>query len=177
MRHRLKFGSAVICAVIAGAALAKDKSEDAVSTPPPVFQAVLDCKAIADSSERLTCYDQSVAAMEFASNTKDLVIADRSSMREAKRGLFGLSLPKIKLFGGDDSEEVTEIESTVASYRAARDGFIIIELADGARWKQTEGPQQYPKVGDKVRVRKGALGSFFASIDDDTGVKVIRLVN
>jgi hypothetical protein len=175
MRRRFIMGSAILCAVIAGAAVAKD--DDALSAPPPVFQAVLDCKAVADSTERLSCYDRSVAAMEIASNSKDLVIADRSTMREAKRGLFGLSLPKIKLFGGDDSEEVTEIESTVASYRAARDGFIILELADGARWKQTEGRQQYPKVGDKVRVRKGALGSFFASIDDDPGVKVIRLSN
>lgn len=177
MRHRLKFASAIICAAIAAAALAKDKSEDEVSAPPPVFQAVLDCKAIADSTERLSCYDRSVAAMETASQNKDLVIADRSTMREAKRGLFGLSLPAIKLFGGDNTEEVKEIESTVASYRAARDGFIIIELADGARWKQTEGRQQYPKVGDKVRVRKGALGSYFVSIDDEPGVKVIRLVN
>ena len=177
MRYRSILGLAILCTAISGAALAKDKSEDEVSAPPPVFQAVLDCKAIADSTQRLACYDRSVAAMESASNAKDLVIADRSSMREAKRGLFGLSLPKIKLFGGDDSEEVTEIESTVASFRAARDGFIILELADGARWKQTEGRQQYPKVGDKVRVRKGALSSYFASIDDDTGFKVIRLVN
>lgn len=177
MRYRSILGSAIFCAAISGAVLAKDNSEDETSTPPPVFQAVLDCKAIADSNERLSCYDRSVAAMETASNAKDLVIADRSTMREAKRGLFGLSLPKIKLFGGDDSEEVKEIESTVASFRAARDGFIILELADGARWKQTEGRQQFPKVGDKVRVRKGALSSYFASIDDDTGFKVIRLVN
>jgi hypothetical protein len=177
MRYRLMFGCAVVYAAMAGAAMAKDKNEDAGSAPPPVFQAVLDCKAIADAAERLTCYDSSVAAMETASQSKDLVVADRSTMREAQRGLFGLSLPKIRLFGGDESEEVTEIESTVASYRAARDGFIILELADGARWKQTEGRQQYPKVGDKVRVRKGALSSFFASIDDDPGFKVIRLTN
>ena len=92
---------------------AKDKDRDAPSTPPPVFQAVLDCKSVADAAERLACYDRTVGAMAAARETKDLVIADRETMREARKGLFGLSLPSIKLFGGGDSEDVKAIESTI----------------------------------------------------------------
>jgi hypothetical protein len=177
MRYRSITASVLIIIAFAGTAAAKDEGNKEGSGPPPLFQAVLDCKAIADPTQRLACFDRSVATMETATANKDLVVADRSTMREARRGLFGLSLPKIKLFGGDDSEEVTEIEGTIASFRAAKDGLLIFELADGARWKQTEGRQQFPKVGDKVKIRKAALGSFMANIGEKTGFRVMRLGN
>jgi hypothetical protein len=91
--------------------------------------------------------------------------------------LFGLGLPKLKLFGGGESEEVTEIESTIAGFRSASDGLLVFTLADGARWKQTDGRPQYPKSGDKIRIRKAALGSFMANINDKPGIRVMRLGN
>jgi hypothetical protein len=177
MRRCSIIASVFYVVAVAGAATAKDNDKGEEAIAPPVFQAVLDCKAIADPTERLGCFDRSVAAMETANKAKDLVVADRSTMREARRGLFGLTLPNIKLFGGDDKEEVTEIESTIASFRAAKDGFLIFELEDGARWKQTDGKQQFPKVGDKVKIRKAALGSYMANIGTKTGIRVIRLGN
>jgi hypothetical protein len=159
----------------ASGASAKDKDENA--PPPPVFQAVLDCKSVVDPTERLACYDHTVGTMATASDKRDLVVADRSTMKEARRGLFGLGLPKLKLFGGDESEDVTEIESTIAGFRSASDGLLIVTLADGARWKQTDGKAQYPKAGDKIKIRKAALGSFMANINDKIGFRVIRLTN
>ncbi len=145
--------------------------------PPPVFQAVLDCKAVSDPTERLTCYDKTVESMAAANRDKELVVADRATMKEARQGLFGLGLPKLKLFGGGDSEEVTEIESTIAAFRAAPDGLMIVQLADGARWKQTDGRPQYPKIGDKIRIRKASLGSFMANINEKPAIRVVRMGN
>jgi hypothetical protein len=167
--------SAAILILLSPGAMAKDKDDNA--PPPPVFQAVLDCKAVADATARLACYDRTVDSMATATSNRDLVIADRSTMKEARRGLFGLGLPKLKLFGGDESEDVTEIESTIAGFRSASDGFLVFTLADGARWKQTDGKSQYPKAGDKIRIRKAALGSFMANINDKVGFRVIRVAN
>ena len=50
-------------------------------------------------------------------------------------------------------------------------------VEDGARWKQTDGRALYPKVGDKIRIRRAALGSFMANINKDVGFKVVRLAN
>ena len=166
--------AAALC-LIAPPVAAKD--DPAAATPPPVFQAVIDCKAIADPAARLACYDKAVGAMDAARESKDLVVADRSTMREAKRGLFGLSLPKLKLFGGGDSEEVNEIESTLAAVLKGRDGYYVFTLADGARWKQTEGRDPFPKVGQAIRIRKGAMGSFLANVNERTAIRVIRLAN
>ncbi len=170
--HSIVAGSFLVS--LSTVAFAKDKAE---SAPPPVFQAVLDCKAVTDPTKRLACFDSTVGAMATASREKELVIADRATMKEARRGLFGLGLPSLKLFSGDGSEEVTEIESNIAGFRSAPDGQLVITLTDGARWKQTDGRQQYPKIGDKIRIRKAALGSFFANINGDLGIKVMRLAN
>lgn len=160
-------------AMLAAPAAAKDK--EAPSTPPPVFQAVLDCKTVADAGERLACYDRTVGAMATAREAKDLVIADRATMREARRGLFGLALPSIKLFGGGDSEDVKAIESTIESTYAARDGQFIFVLADGARWKQIGGRPAYAKRGDPIMIETASLGSYFAKIGKGQNARVIRI--
>ena len=151
--------------------------DDPEAGPPPVFQAVLDCKAVADPAARLACYDKAVAAMDAARSSKDLVVADRATMRDAKRGLFGLSLPKIKLFGGGDSEEVIQIESTLQAVTRGRDGYYVFTLEDGARWKQTEGRDTFPKAGQPIRIRKGVMGGFLANVNERTAIRVIRLAN
>jgi hypothetical protein len=163
-------------ALCAAPAFAKDKDKEP-PPPPPVFQAVVDCKTIADPAQRLACFDRTVEAMATASRERELAVFDRTTMREARRGIFGLGLPKLKLFDSDESEEVTEIDSTIASLRMASDGFHIFVLADGARWKQTDGRNTFPKSGQTIHIRKAAMGSFMANINGQPGVRVTRLGN
>jgi hypothetical protein len=163
-----------IAALAAGPLAAKDKP----AAPPPLYQAVVDCRAIADSAERLACFDRTVGAMAQASEAKDLVVVDRETMRETRKGLFGFSLPKLKLFGGGNEDEkdiVREIESTITGIRTAKDGFPVYTIADGARWKQTDGRNLFPKVGQKIKIKAASLGSYMASIDGRAGVRVMRL--
>jgi hypothetical protein len=137
-----------------------------------VFQAVLDCKLIVDSTERLACYDRTVESMQTASQQKELVVADRESVREAKKGLFGLSLPNLKLFGSGKDDEIK-----VKSFQDIADGKVIFVLEDGARWKQTDGRQQFLKTGDTVIIKKAALGSYMAKINGRPAIRVMRLAN
>lgn len=156
---------------------AKDKPE--ITAPPAIYQAVVDCRTIGDAAQRLACFDRTVGEMATATTQKDLVILDRESMRETRKGLFGFSLPKLKLFGGsdDDRDEVKEIESTITGIRSASDGMPIYTIADGARWKQTEGRDVFPKVGDPIRIKRATLGSYMASVNKRSGVRVMRLTN
>jgi len=168
------FGLAL--AVLAAApAAAKDKP---AAPPPAVYQAVVDCRALADAAQRLACFDRTVDKMAKAGEARDLVVLDRETMRETRKGLFGFSLPKLKLFGGgdeDDRDEVKEVESTISGVRTASDGFPIITLADGARWKKTDGRNVYPEAGDPIRIRRGTLGSYMAQVKKQAGVRVMRL--
>ncbi|MFM5908019.1 MAG: hypothetical protein ACKOPO_10625 [Novosphingobium sp.] len=171
---------ALICAAFClsfAPAAARDKDQDVSTAPPPAYQAVLDCRTRSDSAARLACFDKAIGAMAAASEKKDLVVIDRATIRETKRGLFGISLPKIKIFGGNDDEEVNQIESTLTAAYSSNDGMSIFVLANGSRWKQTDGRYTYPKVGQKIVVKRTALGSFMANINGQPGVRVIRLAD
>lgn len=155
---------------------AKDK--DTPVAPPPVYQAVVECREIADAAQRLACFDRTVGVMASATAEKDLVVLDRAAMRETRKGLFGFSLPKLKLFGGgdeDERDEVQEIESSIAALRSAKDGYPIFVLEDGGNWKQTEGRNVFPKVGDPIRIKRASLGSYMANVNKKAGVRVMRL--
>lgn len=168
--------SAVLSVMLAGGASAKDRNTSSTGETPPVLQAVLDCKAVADPKGRLTCFDQTVENLAKANSSRDIVIAERKTVKEAERGLFGLSLPRMKLFGGDD-DQIKEIESTITNFRRDENGALIFTIADGARWRQIDSQPQIAKAGDKIKLRKAALGSFFANINGRSGFKVTRVTN
>jgi len=142
---------------------------------PPVFEAVVDCRALTVDSQRLACYDRSVAALAAAREKEDIVVADRATIRETKRGLFGFALPKLRLFGSTEGEEVKEIDGTISAVRSMDDGMAIFTLGDGARWKQTDGGSTFAKAGQAIHIKRGALGSYLASIGKGASFRVIRL--
>ena len=142
---------------------------------PKIFENVVQCRAIQDSAQRLACYDRNVAALETAQKTNELYVADKAAMKEARRGLFGFSLPKMKIFGDEDLGDRDELETTVAGVRSGPRGFIFT-LPDGARWAQTD--KRYmdkPKIGAKIKIEKATLGSYMASINKKPGFRVERI--
>ncbi|MBK6802961.1 hypothetical protein [Novosphingobium sp.] len=173
MRHPFPIAACTVLMFAAAPALADKPVE--VATQPPVFRAVIDCKALPDPQARLACYDKAVGALAAAAETRDVLVVDRATARSTKRSLFGLALPRIKLFGDNDDEEVEQIESTITTAYDAKDGMSVFVLADGARWKQTEGRFTYPKAGQPIVIRRAALGSFFAKVNNQAAVRVIRL--
>lgn len=178
-----KIFSTLLCASIIfnAPALAADKDK-AVSTPPAIYTDLLACKNIAAAEQRLACFDEKVAALESAQTNNQVVIADREQVREARRGLFGLSLPRIRLFegDGDEGDQVDQVEGKIASARASRGGKWVIKLEDGAVWQQTDSPRstsRKPKDGDTIVIKRGSLGSFVAKVNDGRAFKVKRIVN
>jgi hypothetical protein len=144
---------------------------------PKIFENVVQCRAIQDSAERLACYDRGVAALDTAQKSNELYVADKAAMKEARRGLFGFSLPKMKIFGDEDLGDLDELETTIAGVSSGQRGYIFT-LPDGARWAQTD--KRYmdkPKIGAKIKIEKAALGSYMASINKKSGFRVERVNN
>jgi hypothetical protein len=145
--------------------------------PPAQVTTLLNCRTITDSAARLACFDKSAAAIGDAVAKRDLVVFDRESVKKTKRGLFGFSIPNLGIFGDDDDAvEIKQIEGTIASTAFNADGGYIFRLADGSRWSQMDSKPFAiaPRSGDKVVVRKGALGSYILTVAGLPGDKVKR---
>ena len=165
--------SALLVGTIGTAAAARDK--DKPQPVPQIFQDLVDCKTIAEPEKRLACYDEKVGLVSAAQQANELQVVDKAQIKEAKRGLFGLSLPDIKIFG-DGDDEISTITSKVASVSQGADGWVL-EIEDGATWVQTDGVPlgRTPKVGDAIEIKKGALGSFKARIANGVSFKTKRI--
>ena len=145
------------------------------TTTPKIFEEVLNCRAIEDSAQRLACYDRGVAALETAQKSNEIYVADKAGMKEARRGLFGFSLPRLKIFGDEDLGDLDELETTIAAVSSGQRGYVFT-LPDGARWMQTDKKyMDKPKVGAKIHIKKAALGSYMASIEKRSGFRVERI--
>lgn len=178
MRAWLPVGLGLIAAamLIESADVAAKQPKD--SPPPPQVNALLACRAITDSDQRLACYDKAAATIGDAVAKRDLVVFDRESVKRTKRGLFGFSIPNLGIFGDDDDAvEIKQIDGEIASTAMNADGGYIFRLNDGSRWSQTDSKPiaLSPQSGDKVVVKKGALGSYFMSVGKQPSVKVKRI--
>ena len=174
---KLNLGLALAGLAIASPSFAKAKPL-AAAPPPKIFNDVVQCRAITDSAQRLACFDRSVDALASAQASHDLYVADKDAMREARKGLFGFSVPKLRIFGDDDmAKEVDQIETTVAGVSQGAHGYIFV-LADGARWAQTDSAyMDRPKAGSTIKIKRAALGSYFGSVNRNVGFRIERLNN
>jgi hypothetical protein len=144
---------------------------------PAVVQSLLDCRKQADNAERLACYDKAAAAMESATASGDLVSIDREQRRAARRQAFGFTLPSLSfLERGEKPEEADRITATVARANLDANGKWIIQLEDGAVWRQTEVQDlgREPRKGSKVVITKGLMGGYFLTIDGQGAGKARR---
>ncbi len=166
--------AAALSLLLSGTAVAADKKGQ--NDTPPQLQRLLACRSVADPAQRLACFDRETAATEVAIQRSDLVAMDRAKIRSTRRSLFGFSMPSLGIFGRDDKDEVKQIDGVVAGVARGMDGFRV-SLQDGSRWAQTDGKgiALEPRVGHKVVVKRGALGSFLMSVQGQPGVKVQRV--
>lgn len=167
--------AAAVSALIGTSAAAQAPKRSAT---PAQVQRLLACRSIADSGQRVQCFDREAAALDGAIAKKDLVLVDRATANATRRSLFGFSVPSFGNLFGNDAEEVKEIQSTVA--RATNRGVALgwtITLADGSTWAQSDDSPiaLAPRKGDKIVVRRGSLGSYNLSVAGQPGVKVRRI--
>lgn len=134
----------------------------------PLVSAVADCRTIGDPAARLACFDQSIAALLQARDAKQIVVLDQADVREARRSVFGFSLPNIRLFGSkekDAGSQVSQIESTIARKQTVAGNYLRVALADKTIWQTTESAMTLsPRIGDPISIEAGMLGSYIAKI-------------
>jgi hypothetical protein len=158
-----------------------EQREQRKQEQPALFEALVRCRALTEAAARLQCFDEAAAALDQAAQRRDIVVVDRGQVRESRRRLFGLALPRLPIFGGGDDgrpdpEEITQLEGTVL--RASQDGYghWIVRLQDESLWVQTDNNTLAlrPRPGQPVLIRRAALGSYVMRVNGQPGIRVRR---
>jgi hypothetical protein len=173
----MRLGLVVIVGISAVLAMPVVARKAPATRTPASIQSLLACQSITDPGQRLSCFDKAAQGLSDAMTRRDVVVVDKMQATEAKRSLFGFSVPNFSaLFGGGD-EQVNQIESTVAAaFENGYEGWTI-KLADGSTWQQTDGATVAvpPRRGDKVIVKRGTMGSYFLKLGSQPGIRAKRV--
>ena len=145
---------------------------------PELLNRLTACRALSDSSARLTCYDDAVAALDAAEREGEVVVVDRNQVRESRRALFGFDLPSLPAFCriAQQDDEVSAIETTLTRASRGGDGKWVFRLADGSTWRQSDSESVFfpNREGTEVRVRRAMMGSFMMTVGGSRAVRVRR---
>jgi hypothetical protein len=171
---------AALLAAAPAAALAQRQG----AAPPPrpeAFEALIRCRSIAEAGARLQCFDAAAAALQAAQERREVVVIDRAQVREGRRRLFGLTLPRIPIFGGGDDDDhdadrVDTVEGVVASATQDNLGHWVVTLRDNAVWVQTDNNTLAlrPRPDQRVVINRGAMGGFMMRVNNQPGIRVRR---
>ncbi|MBB3983093.1 hypothetical protein GGR44_002773 [Sphingobium fontiphilum] len=168
-----------ICLLAAQAQAAPGKQQPR----PEIFTNLLNCRSIADDSQRLACFDRQVGAIEAAAQRDEVVVLDKSELKKTRKTLFGFSFPKLPFLGDSDGdrdeareeEGVSHIEEKIVSLRHLGYGKWQIGL-DDAQWATTEAiTGREPEVGQMIEIRRGAMGGFRGKIAGGRPVRMKRI--
>lgn len=171
--RRLSTAAGGIILVLAAAIAAKPLPD--TGTPVQV-QSLLACRSVADSKQRLACYDKAAQGFAEAVGKREVVVIDKARANQARRSLFGFTVPNLGALFGGGGEEISQIEGTVQNVIENGDGTLVITVSDGSTWSQTDDTPValLPRRGDKVVIRRGALGAYFVKIRSQPGYKAKR---
>jgi hypothetical protein len=173
LSSRVAVPLALFACAIAVPVAAKDKD---APVRPSQIQELYACRDIADAGARLACFDREVGELSSADAAREITFTDRETAKQARRGLFGFSFPKLGgIFGGDE-DEVKEIETTIRGVSTDRSGKYILVMDDDSVWMQIDSthlPRQ-PKAGQKVKIKVASMGSYFATVNDGRAMRMKR---
>lgn len=141
-----------------------------------ILEQLTACRAIPTPTERLSCFDRETARLDEAERQGDVVVVDRDGLRQAGRAVFGLTIPGLTILNrGQSPETVDRLETTIKSANRGADGKWLFVLMDESVWRQIDNANlNYARPGSAVLVRRGAVGSFFLSVDGARSLRVRR---
>lgn len=174
----MKFGHTALVATVSFSVLATGASaqDDDAAGELNQFEQMTACREIADDTARLACFDSTLAEVIAATESGDLQVVDEEDVRRTRRSLFGFSLPRIGLFGGDDEPDDL-LETTITSVRQIRSDEWVFQTEEGAVWRIQNAPRRLrdPEAGQTVVFKRASFGSYFIRINGQMGVKGKRI--
>lgn len=164
-----------IAAIAIGLGLSLAWSCPAAAKPDykAVYEAMTQCSAIVDLTERAGCYDRTIAEAKAGKRNSNDETASANSPDPAGFGSETMDRQE-----RPKRDEIDSVTRTVSRSRLVQPGIYLVDFDDGTQWQFVEGVPLYfspPKKGAKVEIRRGALGSFVMKIPGRAPVRVKRM--
>ncbi len=171
-------GSIVAAAALLGSASGVVAADPGFPERTAVVDAVIKCRAVTADKERLRCFDAAARAFDGAIATRSVVVVDRVRIEQDRRARFGERRRAAELASLQDAagNRLDAVAGTLSQASQSGDGNWSFALADGTRWQQTDG-QRFavaPRAGEKVVVRRAALGTYKLAVGRQPAVRVRR---
>lgn len=152
------------------------------------LEKVYSCAGVADSAQRLACYDSAVAGLRQAESSGGLSVVNREHIDKAEKEAFGLATPTLSALAEsarsagssvvvEPPKALERVTFAVKSVRTGPDGKYRFVMENGQEWRQTDG-LKLPGIGKgpwQAEIRKAAIGSYMLKLDDRTAVRVRRM--
>jgi hypothetical protein len=156
---------------------------------------VLACRAIADSTARLACFDRETAALAnspppaaapaaaapaVASSSAPAAppAAPAAPPLDAQQsfGLSGSAIASHEEAAGARPAKVAKIEARVVGLALTGNGRTLFTLDNSQMWRQLESDgDMLAKLGDTATISRGLLGSYWLQLKSGRGCKVTRI--
>jgi hypothetical protein len=144
--------------LLSGAGLAKaaDRTDEAL----------LGCAQESDDAQRLRCFDSIVANLRKTTAAPPAVTAPTPEQRFGARGDIS----------PDKHEQIDELSGTVTALGTKPHGELVVTLDNGQVWAEiTTGSKVKLKIGDTVKIERGAFGSYSLVAPNGRSSKVSRI--
>jgi hypothetical protein len=136
---------------------------------------LLGCRGIADTQERLQCFDRESALLAAAPRAA----APATKLADPKKefGLPEMNIAKQEVAAGTRAADAQKIEAHVTSYTFTADRPALIRLDNDQLWRQVSAGDGdlLLKPGDAVVISRGALYSYWLQAKSGRGGKVSRV--
>lgn len=163
-------GGIAAAAVVTVSVPSRGDAADRAAKPVAALQA---CRAVADDSKRLACYDAAAAALDASVKAKDVVVIDRETLKNERVRQFGKVRRDDPAYAAAKVPEPRRLTGKVLAVSPAAQ-FLVINVEGAGVWQSTEETFQGPLPGAVVEISKGALGSYLMSYGP-RAVRVRRL--
>jgi hypothetical protein len=169
-----RFAMAALAVLLSGMGLSDVNAADRTT------DALLTCANESDDAQRLRCFDAVVA------NLREAPAAQASSAAApppAAASQPAASAPTAEQrFGArgditpDRHDRIDELTGTVTALGAKPHGELIVTLDNGQVWAEiTSGSRVKLKTGDRVKIERGAMGSYTLIAPNGRSSKVSRV--
>jgi hypothetical protein len=179
--------------VVASAALA---AAPAMAQEAPLSK-VYACADIADSTQRLACYDGAVATLKQADAGGDIAVVSRQQVQKVEKDAFGLAVPSVSELAAsaapaaagkapaaakppkaEKPKPLDRVTLQVKAINRDRQGGVTFVMENGQIWKKIDTTSMIGigKGPWTAEIRKASLGSYILSLSGTTASARVKRI-